>query len=275
MEYKGYNCKLNGVYKVANGKKLYSLEIYKGNNLIYKTDWIYENEKRAFKDAKDMIKENRFDTEIIRRNTNKEIDRSDHTKELAIAKDILNSLIIISLLLLIGCYITLIFFINSEDLFSKLLEIAYIVGGLVTSLGTIFWGLFAKENYTLSDGEQKAYNAIWGLNLLLNKHYLPYREQPFEGVKRTWSSALSLTLLLIMGCFGWALLTLVTGPIRTLIYTVDALLVANYFLVVSWEIVSSILKGESFLYKKVFMPIIAVGIFVLIVVIFMKIAGAN
>ena len=47
IKYRDYTFELSGVYKVENGKKLYSLEIYKGDTKIYKTDWIYENEKRA------------------------------------------------------------------------------------------------------------------------------------------------------------------------------------------------------------------------------------
>ena len=79
MNYKGYSCKLSGVYKIKNSQKLYSLEIYKNSKLIYKTDWIYDNQERAFKDAKEMIKKDRFDTEIIRENTNKENLNKDIT----------------------------------------------------------------------------------------------------------------------------------------------------------------------------------------------------
>lgn len=42
IKYRDYTFELSGVYKVENGKKLYSLEIYKGDIKIYKTDWIYE-----------------------------------------------------------------------------------------------------------------------------------------------------------------------------------------------------------------------------------------
>ena len=273
MDYKGYKCKLNGVYKVVHGKKLYSLLIYKDDNLVMETDWIYETEERAFKDAKDMIKENRFDTEIIRRNTNKEIDRSDNTKELKIAKKILNVLIIISVLALMGCYVSLIFLMKNESSISKLVVIIFFAMGLLISLVTMYWGVFAKGNYILSEKEKKVHKLLWIFDLLLNKHYIPYREQPFQGTKRTWSSLLSLVTILIMTFLGFLVFILTSGVIRTLLLVILGCLIVNYFLVVSWEVVSSKLDGESFIYKKVLMPIIAIGIFILIVVLSMKIAG--
>lgn len=47
MDYKGDSFRVYGVYKVENNKKIYALEIFRGSSRVYKSDWVYENEKRC------------------------------------------------------------------------------------------------------------------------------------------------------------------------------------------------------------------------------------
>lgn len=297
MEYKGYSYSLSGVYKVENNKKLYSLEIYKDNERIYKTDWIYENEKRAFNDAKDMIKNNRFDTEIIRKNTNRENLKNDksykrnkdseRTKALSlILNQVSNAIIVITLICMIIAYIVAIPFLNvlgDNILFGGL----YVILGLIISIITLIWGIYAKGGLELDEKQKKAYKFIWWLSFLLNPGptigifkapTVPYNDQPFRNKEKGWYSSTILIALIFEGFFAFFITRMlgIANNLNTLFYAVIIsyiFLIVNYIFTVIWEITDSELKDGKFPYKRVFVPIFTVAALAAVVYFRIKIFG--
>jgi len=303
MEYKGYSYCLSGVYKVENNKKLYSLEIYKDNEKIYKTDWIYEDEKRAFKDAKDMIKSNRFDTEIIRKNTNRENLKNDRaykrnrdtkrTRALSLVlNQVSNAVIVFTFLFMIIAYIIAIPSIFTlENNASRDVKIIfgslYIIIGLIISIVSLIWGVHAKGGFELDEKQRKTYKFIWWLSFLLNPgptigifkvSTVPYNDQPFRNKEKGWYSSTILIALIFEGFFAFFITRMlsIANNLNTLFYAVIIsyiFLIVNYIFTVIWEITDSILKNGKFPYKRVFVPILTVAVLAAVVYFRIKIFG--
>jgi hypothetical protein len=197
MEYKGYKFNLCGVYTVRNRVKLYSLEIFQGDTQIFKSDYVYENEKRAFKDAKEMIRKKRFDSEIIKKNTYIEVMKTDTDYKYRRINKIANGIIISTLLLAIVTFIIMAFGINKIDDNISMFGYFFVGLGLFMSLIMIYYGIFAKGGFELNGKQIKIYKLIWWANLLLNKGpVVPYNEQPFENKKKGWyNSSIFITML--------------------------------------------------------------------------------
>lgn len=276
IKYRDYTFELSGVYKVENGKKLYSLEIYKGDTKIYKTDWIYEDEKRAFKDAKEMIKKNRFDTEIIRKNENAEkLRRDKHYKAKKINK-VSNNIIVISIILMIITYIVTIFGIKEIAEEFYLFTILYVLLGIILALIMLFWGVFAKGGFQLDDKQRNIYKISWWINILCNYGpLLPYNEQPFENKKKAWYSSTALIALVFEALFGVFIIggcismntfgSLFYGTIISYI-----LLIINYIFSVIWEISNAKIKGENNIFRKTVVPILTIIAIMIFAYFYMK-----
>lgn len=278
MEYKGYKFNLSGVYKVENNKKIYALEILKENNQIFKSDWIYEDEKRAFKDAKEMIDKNSFDTEIIRKNTNNENLKKDTVYQSRKKKKFANNVIVTSILLLAISYIVSLFGINDIQKELSMFVYGYFGIGILFIILMLFWGIFAKGNYKLNNKQKKAYSIMWWINLLYNKGpVLPYQEETLDKEKGWYSSSILILnviellpiVFILMGCienqvYSLLFYNIIIGCILSLII---------YIFSIIWEVNDSKIKGESFPFKRVISPILAILAIVIFVCIYIKIFG--
>lgn len=276
MKYKNYTFELSGVYKVENDKKLYSLEIYKGDTKIYKTDWIYENEKRAFKDAKEMIKKNTFDTEIIRKNENAEkLKRDKHYKAKKINK-VSNNIIVISIIFMIITYIVTIFGIKEIEEEFYLFVILYVFFGIILALIMLFWGVFAKGGFKLNDKQRNIYKISWWINVLCNYGpLLPYNEQPFENKKKAWYSSTALIALVFELFFGIFAIAgcIAINKFGILFYGIIIsyiLLIINYIFSVIWEISNAKLNGKNDIFRKTVVPILTIIAIMIFAYFYMK-----
>lgn len=260
MNYKGYSCKLSGVYKIKNSQKLYSLEIYKNSKLIYKTDWIYDNQERAFKDAKEMIKKDRFDTEIIRENTNKENLNKDITYKYFKRKNFFHYALILFYIMLIISFIMSLFRlnnINTKD-FDSFILINFIFG---ITLSTIYLynGIFDKNIINLNNNTHHILGMI--NNIFNRKTYLPYFGKHLKKTKKFWSSAGTLILLSFEFVFSYGVkkLTEVNDAYLLLYYNlaiITLLLFIIYILAIFWEIYDSKSNGHGFPFVKILIPIL-------------------
>ena len=278
MDYKGYSFRLSGVYKVENNKKLYSLEIYQGEKQIFKTDYIYEDEKTAFKDAKEMVNKNRFDTEIIRENTNKENLKNDYLYKIKKRKRIANNVIVTSILLLAITYIVSLFGVNDIQKKLSMFVYGYFGIGILFVILMLFWGTFAKGNYKLNDKQKKVYSRIWWIGLLYgvyNKMFIPpYQDEPFDKEKGWYSSSILILyvvelvpiIFIIAGCmesqvYSLLFYSIVIGCILSFIIYVFSII---------WEINDAKSKGEDFPFRRIFSPIIAIVVITVFVYIWIK-----
>lgn len=278
MNYKGYKFNLSGVYKVENNKKIYALEIFKENNQVFKSDWIYEDEKRAFKDAKEMIDKNSFDTEIIRKNTNNENLKNDTNYQSRKKKKFANNTIVTSILLLAITYIVSLFGINDIQKELSMFVYGYFGIGILFVVLMLFWGIFAKGNYILNDKQKNVYSIMWWINLLYNKGpIVPYQSQPLNKEKGWYSSSILILnviellpiIFIIAGCmesqvYSLLFYSIVIGCILSFIIYVFSII---------WEINDAKSKGEDFPFKRIFSPIIAIVVIAVFVYMYIKIVG--
>ena len=279
MDYKGYSFRLSGVYKVENSKKLYSLEIYQGEKQIFKTDYIYEDEKRAFKDAKEMINKNRFDTEIIRENSNKENLKNDGVYKSQKINKFANSVIFISIILMIITYVVTAFGISKLNKEIYLFGILFIGFGILMSLIMMYWGVVTNGGFELNDKQRRAYSIMWWINLLFNKGpIIPYNEQPFKDKQKGWYSSSGLIALFIQSFFAIFLIVscITNNNFGLTFYGVVLsyiLLFINYIFSIVWEISDAKIKGEDFPFKRVITPILTVIAIVSFAYVYIKIFG--
>lgn len=280
MEYKGYNFKLSNVYKVENNKKIYALEIFLDNNQIFKSDWIYKDEKRAFKDAKEMIDKNSFDIEIIRKNTNSENLKNDTAYQIIKKKEFANNTIVTSILLLAITYIVSLFGINDIQKELSIFVYGYFGIGILFVVLMLFWGIFAKGNYILNDKQKNVYSIMWWTNLLFNYNkgpIVPYQSQPLNKEKSWYSSnililnVIELTpiIFIIGGCmesqvYSLLFYSIVIGCILSFIIYVFSII---------WEINDAKSKAEDFPFKRIFSPIITIVVMAVFVYMYIKIVG--
>lgn len=253
MNYRGYRCRLSGVYKLVRDKKLRALEIYNDDEEIFKSDFIYEDEKKAYKDAKRMIRLKRFDTEIIRGSVNKNNLKSDKSYRVMKLFANVNKAIIVSIVGMLVFYLGCLFGLNQLDLTYMLFAILYVVMGIMFALGMLIFGVYGKGEFI------PQYNPI-----------------PFvEDVKGWYSSTSFIGLLcqgflgffLIYGCylenvFGWLFWCVVISYI---------IFMFNYILCVIWEILDAKLKGKGFPFKRVLSPLYTVFIIALFIFIVLSI----
>ena len=275
MEYKGYKFNLSGVYKVENNKKIYSLEIFKENNQIFKSDWIYENEKRAFKDAKEMINKNSFETEIIRKNTNNENLKNDTVYQSIKKKKIANNVIVISILLLLISYITSLLGVNDIQKELSMFVYGYIGIGIIFIILMLFWGIFAKGNYKLNNKQKKLYSIMWWINLLYNEGpALPYQEEPLDKEKGWYSSNVLILNVIELVPIAFILLGCIENQVYSLLFysiIIGCILsLIIYIFSIIWEVNDSKSKGESFPFKRVISTILAILAISLFVCVYMK-----
>lgn len=280
MNYKGYTFHLSGVYKVENNKKLYSLEIYKDTTQIFKTDWIYENEKRAFKDAKDMINRNSFNTEVIRKNTNKENLKNDDVYKNKIINDISNRITIFSIIFMIIAYIVTAFGIKElNENFLALFGLLYVGFGIIISLIMLYWGILSNGGFELNGKRRKVYSILWWISLLFNKGpVLSYNEQPFKNAEKGWYSSTALIALIFEALFGIFIISacITANNFNLLFYgTIISyiLLFINYIFSIVWEISNAKINGEDFPFKRVVTPILTIAIIAIFVCLYIKIFG--
>lgn len=264
MDYKGYSFRLCGVYKVENNKKIYALEIFRGTSRVYKSDWVYENEKQAYKDAKEMIRKKAFDDEIVEKN----LLKNDATYKNQRINNFANRMIIFALLFSMISLVIAAFGMGKLSAGLLIFGIIYIVFGLLMAGLMMYWGVFAKGAYKRNDKLVKGYRFIWWFNVLFNRGPLvPYNEQPFEDKKKGWYSSSVLIAIffqfllgsfLVVGCWTSNYLGLLFyGIICSFIFQC-----MNYIFCVIWEISYANLSNELFPFKRVFGPLLA---FVLIV----------
>ena len=277
MHYKGYTCNLSGVFKVENSKKLYSLEIYQDAIQIFKSDWIYEDEKRAFKDAKNMINKNRFDTEIIRKNTNKENLKNDVIYKNTQIKKFSNNIIIVSIILMIIKFVITAFGINELGEDFSVFGIFFVGLGIFFSLMMSYWGIFAKGGFELNDKQRKVYNIMWWVNLLSNKGPANpyYNHLPIKRARKGWYSSTALIALLFEVFIGIILIIVCVemNSFNLLFYGIIAtyvLLFINYIFSVIWEISNAKINGEDFPFKRVIEPILAIVAIVIFAYFYLK-----
>jgi hypothetical protein len=279
MDYKGYSFRLSGVYKVENNKKLYSLEIYQGEKQIFKTDYIYEDEKRAFKDAKEMINKNRFDTEIIRENSNKENLKNDGVYKSQKINKFANSVIFISIILMIITYVVTAFGISKLNKEIYLFGILFIGFGILMSLIMMYWGVLTNGGFELNDKQRRVYSIMWWINLLFNKGpIIPYNEQPFKDKQKGWYSSSGLIALFIQSFFAIFLIVscITNNNFGLTFYGVVLsyiLLFINYIFSIVWEISDAKIKGEDFPFKRVITPILTIIAIVAFAYVYIKIFG--
>lgn len=283
MNYKNYTFKMSGVFTLKNNKKYYSLEIYQGENQIFKTDYIYENEKKAFKVAKKMVNQNRFDSEIIRENVNKEILKNNVVYQNSKINKFANIVIIISTILtIITCIITALG-INEVNKGTKSLGLIFgilFVGfGILMSLMILYWGIFAKGGYELNNKQRKIYSIMWWINLFVNNGpVLSYNDQPFKDKQKGWYSSSGLVTLLLESFFGIFLIgaCIVTNNFGLTFYGVIStciLILISYIFSIVWEISDSKINGEVFPFKRIFSPILAILTMATFVYFYIKIVG--
>lgn len=277
MNYKGYTFNLSGVYKIDNNRKLYSLEIYKNATQIFKSDWIYDNEKKAFKDAKNMINKNKFDTEIIRENTNKENFKNDKVYKNKVINSVSNSIIIFSIIFMIIAYVATAFGIKELNEDITLFGILYVSFGIFISLIMLYWGILSNGGFELNDNQRKVYSIIWWVNLLFNKGpVISYNEQPFKNTKKGWYSSTALITLIFEAFFGiFIILACTTANSFNLLFYATIisyiLLFINYIFSVVWEISNAKISGEDFPFKRVVTPILTIAIIAIFVCLYIKI----
>lgn len=279
MNYKNYICKLSGVFKVENDRKLHSLEIYQGEKQIFKTDYIYEDEKSAFKDAKEMINKNRFDTEIIRESINEENLKNDIVYRSTKRKKISNSIIISSIILMIISYIvTLTEIRNIGNEFSMFIGL-YAGLGVLFSIIMLYWEILSNGGFELNNNQRKVYSAMWWINLLFNKGpVISYNEQPFKDKEKGWYSSTTLIALAFEALFG---IFIIVGCIEFASYSIlfygtiisYILLIINYIFSIVWEVSDAKIKGKDFPFKRIISPILVIIAMVVFACFYIKIVG--
>lgn len=268
MDYKGYSFRLCGVYKVENNKKIYALEIYQGTSRVYKSDWVYENEKRAYKDAKEMIRKKAFDDEIVKKNIDKELLKNDVIYKNQKINNFANRIIICALFFSMISLVIAAFGMGKWSVELLIIGILYIVFGLLMAGLMMYWGVFAKGAYKLNDRQVKGYRIIWWINLLFNRGPLvPYNEQPFEDKKKGWYSGSVLIALFFQFLLGSFLVVAcwTTNHLGLTFYGIVCSFIfqcINYIFCVIWEISHAKIMDEFFPFKRVFGPLLAFALII-------------
>lgn len=278
MKYKGYTGALTGVYKLERGEKKYSLQIRNAENkIVYESEHIYAGNGDAFLAAKKIIKQaldkqkkgiDELQSFVgLVDHIPKRQDSNLRWDKVGKISHVINSVIVV---LLIFLHISQFFFLNIEidDEHLKfamvLLGILYAFFGLLFALVMGFWGIFAKRNgYTLSTKNIIILKILHLLNVLINKRFIPYQEQPFEK-ERGWYSSTPLIEMLFMGMISMFLLYGSHGYLYVSIIITLALIILMYFSSVAWEVAEEAKKG-SFPFQRVVVPwltLIVIALFV-------------
>lgn len=279
MNYKGYKISINGVFKVKNNQKFYALEICKGTEKVFKSDWIYNDQKKAFKDAKEMIKKNNFSTEIIRKNMNKEALKKDEIYKSQKRKEFSNKVIIISIILMLISYILMLMGIKNISKDYLLFVFLYVIFGFLFSLVMLFWGIFIKGRIELNNKQQLIYKLLWWLHLLFNHGpillYL-YKNQPFKDKEKGWYSSNVFIALLFETLFGiFIILECIISKKYLLLFwglvMSYLLLIINYIFSIVWEVNNAKSNGDSFPFKRIISPILVLLVIILFIILYSKI----
>ena len=174
MKYRGYKVKLSNIYKMERGDKIYSLEISKDGKEIFASDFLYKDEKTAFRDAKSMIRKSTFNTEIIRKNEKKDNIKKDKIYHAKKWNNISNMIILLTNIVTITIFISLLFFVKelsaTTDI-GALFGILYSVMGLLMVIIMLFWGIFAKGGFKLNEKQRNIYKVVWWMNFFFNNGY--------------------------------------------------------------------------------------------------------
>ena len=263
MDYKGYTFKFGGVYKVENNVKLYSLEIHKDGNKIFKSDYVYSDQKRAFKDAKEMVKKKIFSSDIVNKNTEKENYKKDSLRKNKKANKIANIVILTSIILTIISLIVSIFGIIKLDNEFRILIGIYVGIGLGMSSIMLYYGVFIKEDFELNNKHRMLSFLIWMIVLFYDDgSHGSDDDEPFEN-KKGWSSATAIITLFFEALFGIGLVIFFIsandfGLAFWGIVISYFMLIINYIFCIVWEISDAYINMETFPYNKVFMPPLAI-----------------
>lgn len=264
MDYKGYTFKFGGVYKVENNVKLYSLEIHKDGNKIFKSDYVYSDQKRAFKDAKEMVKKKIFSSDIVNKNTEKENYKKDSLRKNKKVNKIANIVILTSIIVTIISLIVSVFGIVELEKELRFIMILYVFFGLLLASIMLYYGVFFKGGFELNDKQKMLYSLAWWINLFYNEGpYIPYNEQPFEDKEKGWSSATAIITLFFEALFGIGLVIFFIsandfGLAFWGIVISYFMLIINYIFCIVWEISDAYINMETFPYNKVIMPPLAI-----------------
>ena len=275
MKYRGYKVKLSNIYKMERGDKIYSLEISKDGKEIFASDFLYKDEKTAFRDAKSMIRKSTFNTEIIRKNQKKDNIKKDKIYHAKKWNNISNMIILLTNIVTITIFISLLFFVKelsaTTDI-GALFGILYSVMGLLMVISMLFWGIFAKGGFKLNEKQRNIYKVVWWMNFFFNNgSFIPYNDQPFENAKKGWYSSISLITLLFETFFAIFVIgmCLVDNNIGYLLYGTiisNILLFINYIFCIIWEITDAKIKNESFPFVRVVTPILTILIMFVFVI---------
>lgn len=275
MKYRGYKVKLSNIYKMERGDKIYSLEISKDGKEIFASDFLYKDEKTAFRDAKSMIRKSTFNTEIIRKNEKKDNIKKDKIYHAKKWNNISNMIILLTNIVTITIFISLLFFVKelsaTTDI-GALFGILYSVMGLLMVIIMLFWGIFAKGGFKLNEKQRNIYKVVWWMNFFFNNgSFIPYNDQPFENAKKGWYSSISLITLLFETFFAIFVIgmCLVDNNIGYLLYGTiisNILLFINYIFCIIWEITDAKIKNESFPFVRVVTPILTILIMFVFVI---------
>ena len=226
-----------------------------------------------------MINKNRFDTEIIRENSNKENLKNDVVYKSQKINKFANSVIFISIILMIITYVITAFGISKLNKEFYLFGILFVGFGILMSLIMMYWGALTNGGFELNNKQRKVYSVMWWINLLFNKGpIIPYNEQPFKDKQKGWYSSSGLIALFIQSFFAIFLIVscVTTHNFGLAFYGVVLsyiLLFINYIFSIVWEISDAKIKGEDFPFKRVISPILAIIAIVAFVYIYIKIVG--
>lgn len=289
MDYKGYRCKLCGVYKVEQGKKLYALEIFEDNTCVFKSDWIYEGEKMAFKDAKKWIRKGRttkqggeMDTTFVHSkaeqlNETERVDEEEMLKEAERVKKIAHKAIMATLVLTFFCHIVGCFgFIFDEATLGVMayFPIVLHVIGLIMEGAQLFMGVFFREYhgneryYRNSVGEEsrilRELNRVWNLRFEEERREARYYNRPYDDSKKEgWHSSIAIIFIPLHLLFGGfvavgCIANKYFGLTFYVLVITFVLWLVNYILCVMWEISDAKVEGKEFPYRRVMVPFFSI-----------------
>lgn len=259
MDYKGYTFKFGGVYKVENNVKFYSLEIHKDGNKIFKSDYVYSDQKRAFKDAKEMVKKKTFSSDIVNKNTEKENYKKDSLRKNKKANKIANTVILTSIIVTIISLIVSVFGIVQLEKGLRFIVLLYVFIGLLMSSIMLYYGVFIKEGFELHNKHRILSFLILMIVLFYDDgSHGSDDDEPFEN-KKGWSSATAIITLFFEALFGIGLVIyfVIAGNLGVAFWGIVIsyfMLIINYIFCIVWEISDAYINMETFPYKKVIMP---------------------
>lgn len=307
MDYKGYNCKLCSVYKTEQGKKLYALEILEGDTCVFKSDWVYEGEKPAFKAAKKLIRKRTWETnrwgektasfhpEVIEARQKARREKTDADKEADYAKaeqvskfthkTIIVTLIMIFLCHIVGCFgFKSAYKLTGEPVTAGLLIILHVFG-IIMAMLHLFFGVFFEEFEIREQYNRRPIdkwrrilweiNRDWNLRIEEERREARYYNRPYDDSKKKgWHSSYAIIYLFLQSLFGGFL---VAGCIYEKSFGLAfyglviafGLWLVNYILCIMWEISDFVMEGKGFPYRRVLVPFFCIMAIIAVVVVYL------